>query len=121
MKHVLKKRMFDMAKTDVRVVIDEDSPRAADFMKVFGRRDVPVRSMIPSWVMVPDHDKPVKAYMMDLSQITPEEREKLVQHIAGRFGPLLDDEINEQLDSVGMPILADECTLVVQHPLTWID
>jgi len=108
-------------KTDIRVVIDEGSPRAADCMRVFWRRDVPVVSDKPMWVMVPEYDRPMQAYRLDVGRITPEERERLVQHLAGRYAPLLDDEINESLDKYGMPILADDCTVVVQHPLKWID
>lgn len=121
MKHVLKKRMFDMAKTDVRVVINKDSPRAADFMRVFGRRDMPVVADTPVPVVVPDYEKPVLAYRIDLSGITPNQRERLKQHVAGRYAPMLDDEISQLLDDNGLYILADECTVVVQHSLTWID
>ena len=109
-----------MAK-NIRVVINEDSPRAADCMRIFGRRDVPVTKERPIWVVVPDYEKPVKAHRMDLSGITPNQRDRLMQHIAGKYAPLLDDEISEILDNYAIYVLADECTLVAQHPLTWID
>ena len=67
------------------ITILESSPRAANLLHIFGRlTDIPISSPFPIRVHVPDHQNAL-AYLLDVSLITPEERLRLVNHLAKYF------------------------------------
>ena len=89
------------------ITILESSPRAANWLHIFGRlTDIPIRSPFPIRVHVPDHQNAL-AYLLDVSLITNEERLRLVNHLAKYFS-LTHAEVERDLDSDGVPILADD-------------
>lgn len=105
---------------DFTVLIHEETERAKNFMEVFGRLRVNVMSFIPSMVNVPGFDEPQAAYMLDLALITPAERGRLIDHLAARFG-IAAQEVELLIHTMGVPILASDCTLTVENPQRWID
>ena len=87
-------------------VIDDD--RREEFLRVFGTTTVPVLSAFPVLAELPGYAEPVEVYELDLERVMVEQRERLVTHIAGKFG-LRRSEVEADLDAVGMPILATGC------------
>jgi hypothetical protein len=87
-----------------------DPERAKKWREIFGTDKVPIISPIPTMATLPGFEEPQSVYLLDLSAITPEQREKLVQHTAERFGldPIM---VDVDLDKVGMPILADQVVM----------
>jgi hypothetical protein len=102
---------------DFKITVN-DPEQAARFQAVFGRTTVKVKSPIPEIANLPGKPN-TQIYLLDLDLITPEERARLVQNIAERFGlPLA--TIEAELDSHGVPILADHCTVTVNNPQRWL-
>ena len=85
-----------------------DMVRKTAFERVFGSATVPVLSPLPQLAELPGFDEPQLVYELDFERVTPEQRERLVTHIAGKFG-LRRSEVEADLDAVGMPILATGC------------
>jgi hypothetical protein len=81
--------------------------RAEMFEEVFGRTTVPVRSFLPTRANLPGKPNSL-IYELDLTRVTPEERRRLVAHLAERFG-LPVAEVQGLLDAQGVPILANDC------------
>jgi len=105
---------------DFKVIVHEGTERAENFMKVFGRREVNVKSFVPHWANVPGFDEPQRVYMLDLAMLTPDERARMVTHLAGMFG-LTEARASDAIASIGVPILASDCTLVIENPHKWLD
>jgi len=105
---------------DFTVLIHEGTERANNFMEVFGRLRVNVVSFVPMLVNVPGFDEPQSVYMLDLAMITTAERTRLVNHLAARF-QIDAAEVELLIDTMGVPILAQECTLTVENPQRWVD
>ena len=94
----------------------ETSPRAANWQHIFGRlTDVPLCSPFPILVHVPDHQNAL-AYLLDVSLITPEERLRLVNHIAKYFSQT-HAEVERDLDVHGVPILAEDVLVSIPQGL----
>lgn len=95
-----------MIATDFGVTIT-DPERAKDFAAVFGRTTVPVTSFFPTRANLPG--KPgALIFLLDLARLTPDERARLIAHLAQRFG-LAPADVAQDLDAQGVPILADSC------------
>lgn len=92
---------------DIQVTVTGE--RAELFQKVFGTNTVCVVSPLPQRVDLPGLGEQ-SVYMLDMNEVTPEQRERLKEELARRFC-LLEDEVDEQLDVYGVPILADHCVM----------
>lgn len=104
--------------TDFKATIREDSHRAAAWLEVFGSREIPLQSPIPvlaSAAGVPE----APFFMLDLREMTGEQRSRLVKHLARKF-QIDEREVDETLDEVGCPILDEDVTITVFNPLKWI-
>lgn len=101
---------------DFTVKIHNDD-RAKEWLDVLGTTTVYVESPFPIRMYLPGHDD-AEAYMLDLDLITAEQRERLTEHIATKFDIPI-DEVRAELDTEGVPILADDCTLTVTNPQNW--
>jgi len=98
--------------------IHETSPRASDWMHVFGRlNDIPLRGPFAIKVNVPGRSS-VSAYLLDVSLLTAEERLRLVNHIANRFN-LPPAEVDRDLDAQGVPVLAEDVLVSVPQGLAF--
>ena len=106
-----------MKPSDFTVTIREDSPRAADWMKVFGTLTVPVTNALsPATITLntPGRQGETQAYFLDLKALTPQQRRRLVEHIATRFGAA-PDQVTAQIDEHGVPILEEDTTAVIHN------
>jgi hypothetical protein len=101
---------------DFMVKIHNDE-RAKEWLDVLGTTTIYVESPFPTRMYLPGHDD-AEAYMLDLDLITAEQRERLIEHIATKFDIPI-DEVQAELDTKGVPILADNCTLTVTNPQKW--
>lgn len=104
---------------DFRVILDKDSSRAETFMRVFGRLEVCVVSPFPHWANLPGFDEPQLVHSLDLDELTPAEHAALVTDIHDRFN-IPEDEVKALVAARGVPILASECTVLVDNPQRWL-
>lgn len=93
--------------------------RAAEWQAVFGTTTVCVRSPFPHFGNLPGFSEPQLLYLLDLDEITPEQRLALVMHIAEKFS-LPAEEVEAALDTDGVPLLAQDCTAVISNPQRWL-
>lgn len=105
-----------MNTNQVLATISKTSPRAADWRGVFGRLDnIPLQGPLPIVCKLPGKGESA-CYMLDLQAITPEERERLIDYIAIRFGSSR-KVVEDSLDDVGMPIVADDVLVSIPQGL----
>lgn len=96
-----------MSRTEVTVV--KPPERVREFEEVFGSATVPVRGwIIPHRASLPIGRREV--WELDLDAITDEQRERLIAHLAAKFGA---DEahVRAHLRDEGVAILADDCVV----------
>lgn len=105
-----------MAK-DFRIII-ENPERTAEFMDIFGRKEVCILTPIPDWTRLGESEEPVQVYWLDLDEITPEEKHRLVQHIAAKFNAE-PGAVEAALNTLGLPIRASDCFVVINNPHRW--
>ncbi len=92
--------------------------RAKDWEAVFGTTTLPVRAPHPYPASVPGKGFTM-VYDLDLDLVTPEQRERLVGHLATRFG-LTEREVERDIERQGVPLLAEDCSVAVQNPQRWM-
>ncbi len=99
-------------------MVTVSGPRAADWEKVFGTTTVPVKSPNPHPASLPG--KPfAMIYELDIEMITPEQRRRLVEHLASRFG-LTEHEVERDIERQGVPLLAEDCSVAIHNPQRWM-
>jgi len=105
---------------DFEIIISEKSERYNNFMAVYGTNIIKVISPFPELVSLPDSKEPVLAYFLDLDLITETQRENLICHISEKFQQSR-KVVEDNLEKIGMPILAKDCTLVINNPQKYFD
>src|ERR1044072_2767009 len=90
--------------------LSDRSPRYADWIRVFGTTTVELESPAPRLITVPGRTEPVEAYMLKLSALADDQRDRLVAHIAHRFNIPFPD-VRAALMAQGCPILAEDVGL----------
>jgi hypothetical protein len=103
---------------DFTARIDKKSERAQDWEQIFGTDEINIKSPIPIRVNVPNHPNTL-AYELDLKLITKEQKARLIEHIARRFN-IPKQEVEKDLESIGVPILTDDVIVTVHNPQKWI-
>ena len=93
-------------------LIKPDSPRAADWEKVFGGRQVPIKSPLPHRGSAPGHPDAL-FYELDLAALNPGQRWRLVEHLAARFDEPPAEVAAELMVNGYVPLLADDLTLTI--------
>jgi len=93
------------------IAIVTDPERRKYFEAILGTNEVPVTSYMPTTVKVPEKGV-TEAYKLDLKRVTPAQREAIIAHIAGRF-KLDPESVAKDLEKMGVPILADQCTVAI--------
>ena len=86
-----------------------DEERAKVFQDIFGSTIIKVTSSSPQDLELPSGEI-VKAFYLDLTQITSEQRKKLVTYLAESFN-FSEIEVNDKLEAIGVPILEKNCVL----------
>src|SRR5438067_2538612 len=87
--------------------LSQSSPRHDDWLRVFGTTVVELDSPAPRLITVPGRSEPVEAYMLKLSALDDDQRDRLVAHIAQRFNIPFPD-VRAALMADGCPILAED-------------
>ena len=103
---------------DFEIIINENTERGKDIIKVFGTNIVKIKSPIPEYISTPDH-REVLAYFIDLSLITKKRRENMIKHLSEKFNQSI-ESVKENLEKFGVPILKKECSLIIENPQRWI-
>lgn len=94
-----------------------DPERAEVFRQILGSDVVFVESPVPELANLPELGKR-KVFKLDLTMYTAHEKTKLAEHIAGKFN--IDIEfVKTNLASAGVPILDEDCTVIIQNPQRW--
>jgi hypothetical protein len=96
-----------------------DPQRVADFTAVFGSPRVPIKSPVVSLAGLPGKNSPTRIYELALDQITPDQRRRLIEFIAAKFH-LPGYSVEEDLDAIGMPILAENTVITIDHAQRWL-
>jgi hypothetical protein len=89
------------------------------FREVFGDNRVPIETPIGEYALLPGLTGPQMIFKLALDQITPEQRARLVASLAQRFG-YPESEVDSELDTHGVPILARDASVVVYNPQRWL-
>ncbi|KKK85959.1 hypothetical protein LCGC14_2768060 [marine sediment metagenome] len=103
---------------DFEIIINENTERGKDFIKVFGTSIVNIKSPVPKYILIPSKEK-VLAYFLDLDLITKKQREALINHLSKKFNQPI-DFVRENLDKMGVPILKKDCSIAIKSPQRWI-
>jgi len=103
---------------DFEIIINENTERGKEFIKVFGTTIVNIKSPIPEYILTPDNEK-VLVYFLDLALITEEQRENLIKHLSEKFNQSI-DFVRENLDKIGVPLLKKDCGLIIKNPQRWM-
>ena len=104
--------------TDFTAHINGDDERAVAWLRVFDDTAVPLRSPIPHLARLPGRGEEL-VYLLDIEALTAEQRGRLVQYIAAKFG-IPAEEVDAGLDTHGCPILAEHVTVSIANPWRWL-
>jgi hypothetical protein len=88
--------------------LDRRSPRYADWEKILGSDDVPLQS--PASGQTKLGQESAEVYLLDLAQLSAEQRAHLIEFIVQRFKADR-REVEQELDKVGFPIRAADVSV----------
>lgn len=104
---------------DFTATISPESPRHADWLKVYGTDTVYLQSPFAFTAEVEGLGEQ-SVYMLDLALLTDEQRQRQIDHIAEKFN--LDPAVVEaELDEHGVPILGQDVYITIHNPQKWFD
>lgn len=104
--------------SDFIVTVGED--RRAEFLDVFGTESVPVVSPYPLFALLDGAEDPVAVYILAYGELDEDQRTRLIQHLAQKFGGE-EADIQAEIAARGMPIKAAGTSLSILHPLKYMD
>lgn len=94
-----------------------DPERAAAWREVFGGDTVILKSPIPGRANLPGKGE-TEVYEIDIAALTPEQRQRLITHLAAKF-ELDPDDVDGNLDQHGCPILSTDVWVTIHNPQRW--
>lgn len=103
---------------DFTATIVEESPRAADWIKVFGDRTAILKHPLPAIGEFPEVGAK-EFYELDIPALTSPQRARLVEHLSQRFH-VPAPEVESELNKVGCPILAEDVIITITNPGRWL-
>jgi hypothetical protein len=86
---------------------------------VFGTDTVHLRSPFPREANLPGNEVKL-IYELDIDLLTTDQRQALAAHLSVKFG-YTEGFVNENLDAMGCPILADDVSVSLDNPMKWIE
>jgi hypothetical protein len=89
--------------------------RAAEWKAILGSTTVPITSDHPTLATLPGHAKAQMIYQLDLDQLTEEQWNRVIEHVATKFEYAI-KWIEDLLPEHGIPILAQDVTVTVERP-----
>ncbi len=93
--------------------------RGEEYEKVIGTRTINVRSPFPEARRLEGKAESELVYMVDLDLLTDEQRKKLIEHVANKFGADV-RAVEAAINALGLPIRASETVVTVDHPQKWL-
>ncbi|MCC6192241.1 MAG: hypothetical protein IT318_24685 [Anaerolineales bacterium] len=116
---VIKRVRGTLAAIDTRPYANlaPSSPRAPDWLRVFGRLDhIPLVSVAPVPAELPGRPAGQLVYLLDVAALTAEQRGRLVQYIGAAFHAP-PTEVEAEITAHGLPLLANDVFAVQVLPL----
>lgn len=102
-----------MAPHKVTATIRSDSPRYAAWVEIFGSDTVLLEGPLPH--ILSEHGSDCPFYLIDVTSLSDAVRDRLVAHVSREFG-IAEGIVRSRIDrGDGVPILADEVTILVGH------
>ena len=92
--------------------------RGAEWERVIGTNHLPVRSPIPTVGSLPRLGERA-IYLLAIDQLELSTVEKIVEHLCVQFR-LQPDEAAAEIAAAGIPILAEECSIIIHNPQHWL-
>lgn len=93
--------------------INDKSPRAAEWQKVFETREIEVHGLIPEKVNVLGEIRDV--YMLNLQALNEDQYRRLMFHISEKFKVPI-ETVAQELPEVGVPVLAEDLIISCDTP-----
>ncbi len=91
--------------------------RGEEWRLITGTNEFPIQSPIPVLGDLPGKGE-TRCYLLALDQVEPEILRRIVAHLAKKFG-MTPEETEREMKTVGIPIPADDCSMMVLHPQKW--
>lgn len=88
--------------------------RRAVWSEIFPDARVPIESILPAVANLPGHPG-ARVYMLDLDAINDIQRAQMIDMLAKKFN-LPAEEVSRDMDSMGVPILADGVSVALSDP-----
>jgi len=101
---------------DFRVTIG--GARGEEWERVAGTRTFPVMTPIPQMATLPGRPGLSKVFLVDLAELEPGVLDRIVAYLAAKFG-LSEQEAAAEIKTAGVPVLDEQCTVVVTNPQKW--
>ena len=95
-----------------------NGPRGDEWERVCGTRTFPVTSFNPVRANLPGKPN-AEVYIMNVQAMKSEVLDKIIAHLAVKFGIPV-SEIEADMAAHGNPILAEDCTVVLNDPQRWV-
>ena len=95
-----------------------NGPRGDEWERVCGTRTFPVTSFNPVRANLPGKPN-AEVYIMNVQAMESAVMEKIAAHLAQKFG-LTEQEVFSDMAAHGNPILAEDCTVVLNDPQRWV-
>lgn len=92
--------------------------RGDEWERICGTRTFPVRSPIPVLADLPGKPSS-RVFLLAIEDLDGEVREKIFAHLAQKFG-LSPEEQMREINAQGIPILDEECSVMIRNPQRWI-
>lgn len=92
--------------------------RAKAFRDTVGDDEVFVLSPVGEMANLPGLGKRM-VFKLDLAMYTADEKDRLAEHLAARFG-VHKEVVKADLAISGLPILDEDCTVIVKNPQRWV-
>ena len=105
-----------MSRPPLEVIIHGE--RGDRWLQLLGTRTFPVTTWEPFLADLPGLPN-AKVYMLNVELIPREMLLTMADEIAQRFGAI-GDEVLAEIEANGLPILAADCTVVLNDPQRWV-
>lgn len=102
--------------TDFHVTIHGE--RGEEWERIAGTATFPVQSPIPVLAELPGRGTQ-RVFLLAIDELEASTLEKIVAHLAAKFG-VPPEETEAEVRAHGIPILDEECSLMIQNPQKWL-
>ena len=93
--------------------------RGEEWQRVLGTSRIPVKSPLPILANLPGIGE-ARVHLVALDVLTPGQQEKIVIHLCEKF-QLSRNEAEAEIRQAGIPILSQDCTVMMMNFQRWVD